>query len=104
MFMQLERHDRCKTTVEPLVKQQWFVKMDEMAKPAIAALKEGRLKFVPENYGRHICIGWRESVTGVFQDSSGGDTESRLITAMSAVRWLYQRMHRHAVRSADVHI
>ena len=35
-------HDRCKTTVEPLVKQQWFVKMDEMAKPVIAALKEGR--------------------------------------------------------------
>ena len=33
-------HDRCKTTVEPLVKQQWFVKMDEMAKPAIEALKE----------------------------------------------------------------
>ena len=31
-------HDRCKTTVEPVVKQQWFVRMDEMAKPAIEAL------------------------------------------------------------------
>ena len=38
-------HDRCKTTVEPMVKQQWFVKMEEMAKPAIEALKSGELKF-----------------------------------------------------------
>ena len=36
-------HDRCKTTVEPMVKQQWFVKMDEMAKPAIEALKSGQI-------------------------------------------------------------
>ena len=33
-------HDRCKTTVEPMIKQQWFVKMEEMAKPAIEAIKE----------------------------------------------------------------
>ena len=54
-------HDRCKTTVEPLVKQQWFVKLDEMAKPAIAALKEGRLKFVPENYGK-TYLHWLEGI------------------------------------------
>ena len=35
-------HDRCGTTVEPMVKPQWFVKMEEMAKPAIEALKDGR--------------------------------------------------------------
>ena len=45
-------HDRCKTTVEPMVKQQWFVRMEEMAKPAIAALKNGDLKFVPESFGK----------------------------------------------------
>ena len=33
-------HDRCKTTVEPLIKQQWFVKMEELAKPAVTALKK----------------------------------------------------------------
>ena len=54
-------NDRCKTTVEPLVEQQWFVKMDEMAKPAIAALKEGRLKFVPENYGK-TYLHWLEGI------------------------------------------
>ena len=55
-------HDRCKiNSKEPLVKQQWFVKMDEMAKPAIAALKEGRLKFVPENYGK-TYLHWLEGI------------------------------------------
>ena len=33
-------HDRCKTTVEPMIKQQWFVKMDELIKPAVKAVKE----------------------------------------------------------------
>ena len=45
-------HDRCHTTVEPMIKPQWFVKMEEMAKPAIRALETGELKFVPENYGK----------------------------------------------------
>ncbi|MEG2350383.1 MAG: valine--tRNA ligase, partial [Hungatella sp.] len=45
-------HDRCKTTVEPMIKQQWFVKMEEMAKPAVEAIKSGELKFVPENFGK----------------------------------------------------
>ena len=38
-------HDRCHTTVEPMIKQQWFVKMEELAKPAIKALKTGELQF-----------------------------------------------------------
>ena len=54
-------HDRCKTTVEPMVKPQWFVKMDEMAKPAIEALKDGRLKFVPESYGK-TYLHWLENI------------------------------------------
>ncbi|MBP3201391.1 MAG: valine--tRNA ligase [Lachnospiraceae bacterium] len=44
-------HDRCHTNIEPMVKDQWFVKMEPLAKPAIEALKNGTLKFVPENYG-----------------------------------------------------
>ena len=54
-------HDRCKTTVEPMVKQQWFVRMDEMAKPAIEALKSGRLKFVPESFGK-TYLHWLENI------------------------------------------
>ncbi|MBP3379048.1 MAG: valine--tRNA ligase [Clostridia bacterium] len=54
-------HDRCGATVEPMVKPQWFVKMDEMAKPAIEALKSGQLKFVPESYGK-TYLHWLEGI------------------------------------------
>lgn len=54
-------HDRCKTTVEPLIKQQWFVKMEEMAKPAIEALKNHTLNFVPERFDK-IYLHWLENI------------------------------------------
>ena len=54
-------HDRCKTTVEPMVKQQWFVKMEEMAKPAIEAVKNGDLTFVPERFDK-IYLHWLENI------------------------------------------
>ncbi len=54
-------HERCGTTVEPMVKQQWFVRMEEMARPAIEALKTGRLKFVPENFGK-TYLNWLEGI------------------------------------------
>ncbi len=54
-------HDRCHTTVEPFVKPQWFVKMDELAKPAIEALESGRLQFVPANYGKTYTH-WLEGI------------------------------------------
>lgn len=54
-------HDRCKTTVEPMVKQQWFVRMEEMAKPAIEALKDGSLRFVPESFGK-TYLHWLEGI------------------------------------------
>ena len=54
-------HDRCKTTVEPMVKQQWFVRMEEMAKPAIEALKDNSLRFVPESFGK-TYLHWLEGI------------------------------------------
>ena len=54
-------HDRCRTTVEPMVKPQWFVKMDELAKPAIEAVKSGQLKFVPERFDK-IYLNWLENI------------------------------------------
>jgi len=44
------KHDRCKATIEPKVSMQWFVKMTEMAKPAIEAVKDGTTKFVPKKF------------------------------------------------------
>ena len=40
-------HDRCHTTIEPMVKQQWFVKMDELIKPAVEAVKSGEIELIP---------------------------------------------------------
>lgn len=54
-------HERCGTVIEPLIKEQWFVKMEELAKPAIAALKSGELKFVPERYGK-TYLNWLENI------------------------------------------
>ena len=54
-------HDRCKTTVEPMVKPQWFVAMEELAKPAIEAVKNGDLEFVPKNYDK-TYLHWLEGI------------------------------------------
>ena len=54
-------HDRCKTTVEPMIKQQWFVRMKELAQPAIQALETGELKFVPERFDK-IYLHWLENI------------------------------------------
>ncbi len=54
-------HDRCKTTVEPLIKQQWFVKMDELIKPAISSVKNGDIRFVPDRFDK-IYFNWAENI------------------------------------------
>ena len=52
---------RCNTTVEPLISKQWFVKMDSLAKPAIEAVRDGRIKFVPERFTK-IYENWLENI------------------------------------------
>ena len=52
---------RCNTTVEPLISKQWFVKMDTLAKPAIEAVRDGRIKFVPERFTK-IYENWLENI------------------------------------------
>lgn len=54
-------HDRCKTTVEPLIKQQWFVKMDELIKPAVEAVKTGEIQFVPERFNK-TYFNWTDNI------------------------------------------
>ena len=54
-------HDRCKTVVEPLIKKQWFVRMNEMAKPALEAITNGDLKFVPESFSK-TYVHWLEGI------------------------------------------
>ncbi len=54
-------HDRCKTTVEPMVKPQWFVAMKELAKPAMEAIEKGELTFVPQRFDK-IYLHWLENI------------------------------------------
>ena len=52
---------RCHTTVEPRVSMQWFVKMEELAKPAIEAVKSGETRFVPEYFDK-TYFHWLENI------------------------------------------
>ncbi|MCL2217186.1 MAG: valine--tRNA ligase, partial [Defluviitaleaceae bacterium] len=54
-------HDRCGTAVEPLMKLQWWVKMEELAKPALAAYTSGKLRFNRERFGK-IYLHWLENI------------------------------------------
>ncbi len=53
--------DRCGTVVEPLISEQWFVKMDDLARPAIEAARDGSLEFVPEHF-RGVYLNWMENI------------------------------------------
>lgn len=52
---------RCSTVVEPMLSKQWFVNMKPLAEPAIAAVKEGRVKFVPERFSK-TYLHWMENI------------------------------------------
>lgn len=52
---------RCKSTVEPIVSKQWFVKMKELADPAIAAVKTGKVKFIPKRFEK-LYFNWMNNI------------------------------------------
>ncbi len=54
-------HDRCKTVVEPMLSEQWFVKMKPLAEPAIEALKSGKLRFHPDHWSK-TYLHWMENI------------------------------------------
>ena len=54
-------HDRCGTTIEPMVKEQWFVKMDELIKPAVKAVKDGEVKLIPESM-KKTYFNWTDHI------------------------------------------
>ena len=51
---------RCHTTIEPMVSKQWFVKMEPLAKPAIEAVEQGRIRFVPERFTKNY-MNWMKN-------------------------------------------
>ncbi|EES51057.1 valine--tRNA ligase [Clostridium botulinum] len=54
-------HDRCGTTVEPIISKQWYVKMEGLAKPAIEVVKSGKTKFVPDRFDK-TYFNWMENI------------------------------------------
>ncbi|ACO84415.1 valine--tRNA ligase [Clostridium botulinum] len=54
-------HDRCDTVIEPIISKQWFVKMEELAKPAIDVVKNKKVKFVPERFDK-TYFNWMENI------------------------------------------
>ena len=85
-------HDRCKTTVEPMVKAQWFVKMDELIKPAQKAVRDGEIRLVPDNLSKTYfnwtdnikdwCISrqlwWGHRIPAYYCDKCGETTVARM--------------------------
>ena len=54
-------HDRCGTLIEPLVVEQWWLKVEKFKQPAIAAIKSGEIKFVPERFTK-VALDWLENL------------------------------------------
>lgn len=52
---------RCNTTIEPLLSEQWFVKMEPLAKAAIEKVKDGSIKFVPSRWEKNYLM-WMENI------------------------------------------
>jgi valyl-tRNA synthetase len=55
------RCDRCDTIVEPVVSEQWFVRMEPLAKPAIKAVEDGRIEIIPRRFAR-VYMNWMENI------------------------------------------
>jgi valyl-tRNA synthetase len=53
--------DRCGTVVEPSISEQWFVKIEPLAKPAMEAVRDGRIRFIPERFGK-VYLNWMENI------------------------------------------
>ncbi len=54
-------HDRCGTTVEPMIKKQWFVKMDDLIKPAVKAVQDGEIRLVPKRMEK-TYFNWTDNI------------------------------------------
>ncbi|MBO5998249.1 MAG: valine--tRNA ligase [Lachnospiraceae bacterium] len=54
-------HDRCGATVEPMIKEQWFVRMNELIKPAVKAVKEKEIRLIPQRMEK-VYFNWTDNI------------------------------------------
>ncbi|MEN9916950.1 MAG: Valine--tRNA ligase, partial [Pseudomonadota bacterium] len=60
-LVKIPRGDRSGVVIEPYLTDQWFMSMQPLAKPAILAIMQGQLDFIPENW-RKVCLQWLENI------------------------------------------
>jgi len=58
---QISLCDRCSTPIEPQISTQWFVKMKELAKPAITSVKKNRIKIIPQRF-KKVYLDWMDNL------------------------------------------
>jgi valyl-tRNA synthetase len=83
--MTLPRSQRSGSIVEPMISTQWFVKMQPLAEPALAAVREGRTQIIPRSGPGPTSTGSPTSKIGASRVSSGGVTRSPPSSARTAV-------------------
>ena len=93
---------RCHTTIEPRVSKQWFVKMDEIAKPAITLLRMAIQNLYHHTLIKHISTGLKIFVIGVFPVRFGGGTGFLCGIVMLAAKLLHRALILINVRNAAV--
>jgi valyl-tRNA synthetase len=76
--------ERCKSRIEPLISLQWWCAMEELKQPALAALREGRVRYHPPSQHRSRSIRSRTRPIGTSRASSGGATSCRSGSARTA--------------------
>ena len=77
---------RCETVVEPMLSNQWFVRVKPLADEALKAVRDGRTTFHPKFWRTPISVGWRTFTTGASRANYGGAIASRLTGASAAAR------------------
>ena len=65
--------ERTDVAIEPRLSEQWFLKMDELAKPALDVVLKDVIKFFPPKFKIHIATGWKMCKIGVYLGNCGGD-------------------------------
>ena len=92
--------DRCKTRIEPRISLQWFCSMDELKKPALEAMRSGRVTFHPESQHRFAVESLETRPTGTSRGRSGGAISCRCGNARTATSLSRRRSRTRAPSAA----
>jgi hypothetical protein len=110
LLLRMEEHDhavghcyRCRTIIEPYLSEQWFVRAKPLAEAGVQAVKDGRIRWVPEQWAS-TYFQWMENIRDwCISGSSVGDIGFRLDVLESAVPFSWRTRHRKNAGNAAAH-